>query len=61
MYRYVFDGVNVTLTGKKTKNEETIYDREDINIVLIRQDKTMEASSADCKVFKEYFRDTPNE
>lgn len=48
MYRYVFDGINVALTGKKTKNEEMIYDREDLKIMIIRQEKTMEVSSADC-------------
>ena len=61
MYRYIFDGVNVKLAGKKTKNEELIYDTEDLKIMLIRQEKTMEASSADWKLFKEYFVDVPND
>lgn len=60
VYRYIFDGIKVNTTSKQTKNEDTLYDK-DFKITLIRQEKTMEASSADWELFKHYCSDVPND
>ena len=57
----MFDGVTVMTSGKKTKHEQTIYDKDDCKIMFIRQEKTIEASGAEWKMLKEYFTDGPNE
>lgn len=57
VYRYVFDGPLVLLTEKKNKNEDNVFKDDKVNIFIVQQEKTFEASNANWKMFEEHFKD----
>ena len=60
VYRYAFNGVNVTCTSKYKKDDMKIFDDDTKKIYVYKQETTLEASGAEWRLFENYFKDVFN-